>query len=207
LSSGAVATSRIAGEPAPAAGIASERRNPADLRDVVATVHPATPGQVDAAVRLAQAAQPAWGAVPAPVRGRTVARAAQLARERVEDIAGDLTREEGKTLREARAEVLAGADILEYLAAGGWWAHGEAADGLREASMVWTRRQPLGLVAALTPWNFPFSNPWNQAGSGAGGRQCRGVEARARDATHVAAPRAVPRRRRAAGRAPEHAPR
>ena len=61
---------------------------------------------------------------------------------------------------ESKGEVLGGARILEFAGgAGTWGGDGRAVDSLRPTTMLYTRRQPLGVVAAITPWNFPFSNP------------------------------------------------
>ena len=115
----------------------------------------------DAAQAAAAAAEafPAWAATPAPVRGAVLFRAAALLDERAEEVARTLTREEGKTLTEARGEVLRARDILRYYAGEGWRAGGDVLPANSAGSLLFSRREPLGVVAAITPWNFPIAIP------------------------------------------------
>src|SRR6266571_6751928 len=76
----------------------AERRNPANLDDLVGVIPLSTREEAHAAVAAAAAAFPAWRATPAPVRGRAIARAAQIMTERPQELARMLTREGGKTL-------------------------------------------------------------------------------------------------------------
>jgi len=87
-------------------------------------------------------------------------RAAEIVRRRVDAIAQVLTREEGKTLREAKGEVIGGALNLEFLGAGGRWADaGDFAEPSHPTTLAYTRRNPRGVIAVITPWNFPCANP------------------------------------------------
>jgi aldehyde dehydrogenase (NAD+) len=159
-------TSWIDGEWAPERGRSFERANPADRSDVMGPFYAAEAADVDRAVTGARRAQRDWGATPAPLRGDVLMRAAAVVRERADAIAQVLTREEGKTLAESKGEVLGGARILEFLGAGGaWGGDGRTVDSLRPTTMLYTRRHPLGVVAAITPWNFPFSNPCIKLGA------------------------------------------
>src|SRR4051794_12400134 len=92
---------------------ADKRVNPADPADVVVEVSAGTPELVDAAVNAAAVAQEVWAGMTGPARGAVLSRSAQLIRDRVDQIARDLTREEGKTLPEAIGEVRRAADILD----------------------------------------------------------------------------------------------
>ncbi len=153
-------SSLIGGSWLPSRGKGYERFNPADRGDVLGPYFPADPKDVERAIAAAAEAQRAWVSKTAPARGEILMRAAGVVRDRVDEIAGVLTREEGKTLWEATAEIQAGAAILEFLGAGGLWGgRGEVVDSLRPTTLLYTRRKPLGVVAAITPWNFPFSNP------------------------------------------------
>ena len=94
----------IGGEPGGEPSV--ERFNPADPEDLVSVTPLGTPDDVAAAVAAAAAAQPAWAGRTGPARGVVLRHAAELLRARAEEAARDLTREEGKTLAEARGEVL-----------------------------------------------------------------------------------------------------
>ena len=143
----------------PKAGATFERANPADLDDVMGPYFSCDAKACDAALSGAVSAQRDWARKPAPLRGEILRRAADIVRSRADAIAAVLTREEGKTLAESKGEVLGGAQIIELAASAGWWDRGQVVDSMKPGTLLYTRRQPLGLVAAITPWNFPFSNP------------------------------------------------
>ena len=136
-----------------------ETRDPAHA-DVVLGVFPsAGRDDVECAVTAAAEAFPAWAATPAPVRGAILFRAAELLSERLDDIAVTLTREEGKTLAEARGEVMRARDIVRFYAGEGWRPAGDVLPANAPQAMLWSRREPLGVVAVITPWNFPIAIP------------------------------------------------
>jgi aldehyde dehydrogenase (NAD+) len=119
--------------------------------------------EVDTAVRAAAKAARAWAALPAPARGDILFRAA----ERIEACAAELARgiagEVGKPIREARGEVARGVAILRYFAGEGRRAGGLVipSDG---SGLTLSLREPLGVVALVTPWNFPLAIPlWKAA--------------------------------------------
>jgi acyl-CoA reductase-like NAD-dependent aldehyde dehydrogenase len=144
----------------PEHGRTEVRLNPADFGDPLDAVFCAEPADAEAAVHAAAAASGEWGRQSAVTRPQVLARAAALIRERAAEIAAELTREVGKTLGEAQAEVLGGAAILEAIGGGALWcAPGSMVDTHRETTLGYTRRHPLGVVGLITPWNFPFSNP------------------------------------------------
>ena len=136
-----------------------ESRDPAHPDEVLAVFPSATSEDAAQAAAAAAEAFPAWAATPAPVRGAVLFRAAALLDERAEEVARTLTREEGKTLTEARGEVLRARDILRYYAGEGWRAGGDVLPANSAGSLLFSRRESLGVVAVITPWNFPVAIP------------------------------------------------
>src|SRR5207245_6520119 len=112
-----------------------------------------------AAVAAARAAFPAWRSLPVPSRGEILRKAADLLESRVESIANEFTREEGKTLAEATAETRRGIAILRYYAGQSLEPDGEAYPSPGAQTFLYARREPLGVVLAITPWNFPIAIP------------------------------------------------
>ena len=149
----------IGGEWVPASGDTFEIRNPADTDEVVGTFPLASDDEVRAAIAAARDAQPGWGSTPGPERGEVLYRAAQIIRRRADEMATDLTREEGKTLAESKGEVLRAADILNYFAGEGRRMGGETLPADTRNTLLYTARMPLGVVAIITPWNFPIAIP------------------------------------------------
>lgn len=135
-----------------------ERRNPFD-DSIVAVVASGSAETVNAAVAAAKAAQPAWAATPAPTRGAILLDAADLLRSRQRAVAEDLVREEGKTLPEAMGEVRRAIDVLRFFGSLGWRANGDVFPSNTPDTMVYTRREPLGVIGLITPWNFPIAIP------------------------------------------------
>src|SRR5919201_3275695 len=141
-----------------------ERRNPANTVEVVAEFPKADVKTTNQAVQAAEDAFADWAATPAPTRGDILFRAAELIEQRVDELAETMTREEGKTLPESRGEVLRSRDIIRYFAAEGRRMSGETLPSDRKDSMLLTRREPLGVVGIITPWNFPLAIPaWKLA--------------------------------------------
>lgn len=158
----------IAGEEA--AGDGFERYNPADPAELVAVAPASGAEAVDAAVTAAAEAQPGWAALPAPARGAILLDAAEILRGRHEEAARDLVREEGKTLTEARGEVRRAIDVLRFFGAEGWRLGGQVLPSSLPDTMVHTRREPVGVVGLITPWNFPIAIPaWKLAPALIGG--------------------------------------
>jgi aldehyde dehydrogenase (NAD+) len=138
--------------------------NPADTSDVLGHVPQHSVEDVMRAVRLAEQAYPVWRGTPPPERGRVLARAAELARARVDELATLLTREEGKILSEARGEVLKGVNLLEWYSGEGFRMGGKTRPSEMPTTILYSLRQPLGVVAIITPWNFPWAEPvWKAA--------------------------------------------
>jgi acyl-CoA reductase-like NAD-dependent aldehyde dehydrogenase len=133
--------------------------NPATPREKVATVSLATPELAAEAVEAAAAAWTGWRETPPPARGEVLRRAADLLDERAGTIGRDLTREEGKTLAEAVAETQRAAAIVRYYAGQTLEPDGETYPSHSQQTFLYARREPLGVVVAITPWNFPIAIP------------------------------------------------
>ncbi len=132
--------------------------NPANGQ-VLASFVAATPREVDAAVRAAETAFPKWRSLPAPQRGEVLLRASALFRERKERIARVVTQEMGKVIAEGRGDVQEAIDFLEYMAGEGRRMFGETVPSELRSKFCLTVRQPKGVVACITPWNFPTAIP------------------------------------------------
>lgn len=140
-------------------GRSVDNLNPANRSDLIGRVATSTEGDVDDAAERAHAALPAWGRRTAIERGRILLRAAQVLAGRKRQVAEDLTREEGKTLREAEAEVSRAIGVLEYYAGLSWGPTGSYHPSERPDFRIQVRREPLGVIAVVTPWNFPIAIP------------------------------------------------
>jgi alpha-ketoglutaric semialdehyde dehydrogenase len=145
-------------------GLTFERRNPADQSEVVAIVPLSTRKEAREAIAAAKAAFPAWRDTPAPVRGKIIARAAAILEARKEEVARLLTREEGKTLKDSLGEVTRSVNILEFTAGEARRMGGETVPSELPRNIAYTFKQPLGVVGAITPWNFPVAIPVWKAG-------------------------------------------
>ena len=155
-------------EPALASLVGGRRRegeqivadvNPAAPAEHVATVSLAGPELAGEAVDAAAAAFAGWRATPPPARGEVLRRAADLVDERADAIGRDLAREEGKTLAEAVGETRRAAAILRYYAGQTLEPDGETYPSHSALTFLYARREPLGVVTAITPWNFPIAIP------------------------------------------------
>ncbi len=142
----------------------SERRNPANLDEVVGLVPLSSREETRAAIAAAKAAFAEWRDTPAPVRGRIIAKAAILMEQQKDELARILTREEGKTFKDSLGEVMKSVNILEFMAGESRRIGGETVPSELPKNFAYTIKQPLGVVAAITPWNFPVSIPvWKMA--------------------------------------------
>jgi aldehyde dehydrogenase (NAD+) len=155
----------IAGEwLARAAGPKLQTRNPADTREVVAEYTLASAADARQAIAAAQAAFPAWAAQTAVARGRVLSKASQILESRKAALAELLTREEGKTLAEAAGEVQRAVDIFRFFGGLSYTLGGQTIPHDLPGNLLYTRREPLGVVALITPWNFPIAIPaWKMA--------------------------------------------
>ena len=155
----------VGGAWAPASsGRTYEKHNPARPTDVVGEF-PASDGHdVNAAVEAAAKAFPEWSRMPAARRAAVLMRAADAVESRLEEIAADMTREMGKPLRESRLEAARAAAIFRFFAGEAWRPKGELYEQSAAGTPLYTLRRPLGVVALITPWNFPAAIPaWKSA--------------------------------------------
>ncbi len=114
-----------------------------------------TEADVKAAIDAAAAALPGWRSTPAIQRARILRKAADLMRERAVEIATAMTSEQGKALAEAKGEVEYAASFFEWFAGEAERVYGEVVPPMNTNNRVLVLRQPVGVVAAITPWNFP----------------------------------------------------
>jgi acyl-CoA reductase-like NAD-dependent aldehyde dehydrogenase len=133
--------------------------DPADVREVVGQVPAMSDRDVETLYDRAEAATAGWRAMPALERGAILAEAARLLVARLDPIALDLVREMGKTLSEARVEVNKAAEFFEFYAAVARLPYGELLHDARRGTETSARREPLGIVLAITPWNDPLLTP------------------------------------------------
>jgi acyl-CoA reductase-like NAD-dependent aldehyde dehydrogenase len=136
-----------------------ERINPARPDDVVTLSAVGDAETVDRALRAADEARHDWGATPPPQRGEILRRAADILEKRLDEVATDLTREEGKTLSESTGEVRRAVAVLRFFGGEGWRIGGNTYPPDSGNGLIYTRREPVGIVAAITPWNFPIAIP------------------------------------------------
>jgi aldehyde dehydrogenase (NAD+) len=139
-------------------GAVMESVNPA-TGEVLGLVPQSGPQDVDAAVRAAAAAFPAWRRTPAPRRAEILFRAAERMVARKEELAGLMTREMGKVLAETRGDVQEAIDMSYFIAGEGRRLHGYTAPSEMPHKAAYCVRAPLGVVAIITPWNFPIAIP------------------------------------------------
>ena len=131
-------------------------KNPA-TGDVVGHAADATIEQVDQAIQAADRAFRAWARMPAEQRSEILYRAYAIMSERIEEIARTLTQENGKPLAEARAETKQAASFILWSAEEAKRVYGRTVPASAESKRILVLRQPVGVVAAITPWNFPAS--------------------------------------------------
>ena len=153
-------------------GQSEEVINPVN-EEVLGVLPHASAEDLDRALAAAQRGFKAWRATPAVERGKVLRRAAELMRERSERIATTMTLEQGKPLREARLEVEFAAGVFEWYAEEGKRAYGRIIPARLPGVRQMTIQEPVGPVAAFTPWNFPATTPARKiAGALAAGCSC-----------------------------------
>lgn len=131
--------------------------NPAD-ESILGTVPHATKTDLDDALDAATSGFQVWRNIAPAKRAEIIQRAAQLCRERADEDAAAITLEQGKPLAQARLEIIRGCEIIDWDATEGRRVYGRvipSAPGMRNTVL----RQPIGVVAAFSPWNFPMSSP------------------------------------------------
>ncbi|MBN9695460.1 MAG: NAD-dependent succinate-semialdehyde dehydrogenase [Zoogloea sp.] len=130
--------------------------NPATGAEIGRVAH-ASIADLDRALEAAQKGFETWRDMPALERQKIMRRAAGLMRERAEGIAAVLTQEQGKPLAEARIETLAAADIIDWFADEGMRVYGRIVPSRSLTTRQLVIKDPVGPVAAFTPWNFPIN--------------------------------------------------
>ncbi|MFZ1755327.1 MAG: aldehyde dehydrogenase family protein [Caldilineaceae bacterium] len=124
----------------------------------------ATTEDTQRAIDAAKEALSGWANTPPPARAAILDKASKIIDRRGDEFAKALTREEGKTFAEARGEVNRARDIFHYYAGEGWRVGGQTLPSNIPGELLYTRREPLGVVALVTPWNFPVAIPaWKMA--------------------------------------------
>ncbi|MDR2112835.1 MAG: aldehyde dehydrogenase family protein [Candidatus Accumulibacter sp.] len=140
-------------------GSLDAHRNPARISEVTGYFPRSTDDDVRAAVDAAEAAYPAWRDLTAHARAEYLKRALTLMSERIERISRVITIENGKTLAESRAEVVAAVKEMEHQIHQGLRDLGEIAPSATPGVLAYQSRRPLGVCAVISPWNFPFNVP------------------------------------------------
>ena len=154
----------VAGEWSPASdGRTIERVNPARTDEVVAVLPDSGEADVDRAVSFVAEHREEWSRTAPEVRSDVLIRAAELLMARADDLAVELVREEGKTLAEARMETRRTPQNLRYYAGEAQRSTGDTFP-TGDGSLVLSVREPVGVVAAVTPWNFPLNIPSRKVG-------------------------------------------
>jgi acyl-CoA reductase-like NAD-dependent aldehyde dehydrogenase len=144
---------------APATAGSVDSVNPADLNDTVARIELADAKTFAAACRGARAAQPAWAAVPAPVRGQVISAIGRIVADNKESLAQLVTREVGKPIAEARGEVQEIIDTCDFFLGEGRRLYGETVPSEMPDKQLFTFRVPVGVAAIVTAGNFPVAVP------------------------------------------------
>lgn len=147
-----------------AAGKHLQNVNPSNTDHVIHEFADSQPADVTAAIDAAQAAFPAWSAMPAQKRGAILLKAADALQRRFQEATEALSREMGKPIRESRGEVGRSVDLLRYYAGAGWRLAGSYFNSDTPGESIYTVPVPLGVVTLITPWNFPSAIPvWKMA--------------------------------------------
>ena len=132
-------------------------RNPSDVNDVIGEYAQANAGQVDMALEAANRAVAEWGVSPMEARYQVLMAIGTELIERSGELGELLAREEGKTRAEGVGEVYRSGQFFHYFAAEVHRQIDDRADSVRPGVEIETRREPVGVVAIISPWNFPMA--------------------------------------------------
>jgi succinate-semialdehyde dehydrogenase/glutarate-semialdehyde dehydrogenase len=132
--------------------------NPATEKPLARLPHAST-ADLDHAITAAEKGFKLWKSKSAYDRAKVMRKAADVLRERADQVSRVLTQEQGKVFAEARAEVLTTADIIEWFAEEGRRSYGRIVPGRNPTVRQLVVQEPVGIVAAFTPWNFPTLTP------------------------------------------------
>jgi aldehyde dehydrogenase (NAD+) len=136
-----------------------ENRNPSDLTDLIGNYAQASAAQLDEAMAAARAAQPKWWAAGVQKRHDVLMAIGTELMARAAEIGALLAREEGKPAAEGKGEVYRAGQFFTYYAAEALRNHGDLAESVRPGIEIDVRREPVGVVAIVSPWNFPVATP------------------------------------------------
>lgn len=137
----------------------AENRNPSDLADVIGRFAQGTVADVDEAVAAARTAQAKWWAAGIQKRHDVLMAVGSELMARAAEIGALLSREEGKPLAEGKGEVYRAGQFFTWFAAEALRLQGDQAESVRPGVEIEVRREPAGVVALVTPWNFPVATP------------------------------------------------
>lgn len=140
-----------------AGGDTVEIISPSDLSDIVGHFAQATPADLHAAVAAAQRAQPAWATTGIEARAAVLDSIGRELMARSKELGTLLSREEGKPLAEGVGEVYRSGQFFTYFAAEALRLHGDLAESTRSGVEVLVAREALGVIAIISPWNFPMA--------------------------------------------------
>jgi aldehyde dehydrogenase (NAD+) len=143
----------------PSTGEYFENRNPAAWSELIGMFPRSGEEDVNAAVAAARAAFDDWRRTPAPIRGEIITRAGEIMKARKEELAVCETREMGKVLNETRGDVQEGIDTAYVVAGEGRRLFGMTTHSELRDKFGMCMRVPIGVVGAITPWNFPLAIP------------------------------------------------
>jgi aldehyde dehydrogenase (NAD+) len=135
------------------------RENPSASAEILGGLRSADIELVKSTVRTAAEAWPTWRNTAAPSRGKVLLEAARLMDKYREDLARLISLEEGKALKDSRGEVQRSINITEFMSGEGRRFGGYTSGSESSTKFAFTTRQPLGVVACITPWNFPLAIP------------------------------------------------
>lgn len=134
-------------------------KNPSDLSDTVGTAPLSRSEEVDGAIKAAQAQKKKWRETPAPVRANYIGKLGRLLSEQKDYLAYIITREIGKTFKEAQGEVQEAIDTCQFFQSEGRRLYGQTVPSEMRQKELYTFRRPYGVVAMITPSNFPLAVP------------------------------------------------
>jgi len=136
-----------------------ENRNPSDVSDLIGHYAQASTDQLDEALAAARRAQPIWWAAGIQKRHDVLMAIGTELMARAEEIGRIIAREEGKPVAEGKGEVYRAGQFFTYSAAEALRGHGDLAESTRLGIEIDVRREPVGVVAIISPWNFPVATP------------------------------------------------
>ncbi|WP_289141000.1 aldehyde dehydrogenase family protein [uncultured Brevibacillus sp.] len=134
-------------------------KNPSRLTEEVGVLHLSDRSHVLAAQQAARSAQKSWAELTGAARGEVLFQMASALEKLADDLASLASREMGKQIGEMRGEVMRGVNLLRYYAGEGMRSNGNLIPSADTNVLQYSRRVPLGVVAVITPWNFPVAIP------------------------------------------------